>query len=140
MHIQAYLSFEGRCAEAIEFYETALGAKVDMMMRHQDSPDSASASCMPPGSENKVMHAAFRVGETTVLASDGLCSGKPNFQGISLSLTAKDDADAERLFQALADGGRVHQPLIKTFFSSRFGVLADRFGVSWMVLTAPAAG
>lgn len=92
---------------------------------------------VPPGSENKIMHASFRIGETTVMASDGRCLGKPSFQGFSLSITAPNDTEADRLFAALADGGQVQMPLTKTFFSSRFGMVADRFGVSWMIIVAP---
>ena len=135
MQVQPYLFFEGRCEEAIEFYKKALGAQVGMLMRYKDSPEPAPGM-VPPGSENKVMHASFRVGEATVLASDGRCMGKPSFQGISLALTVPDDAQAERWFAALADGGQVQMPLTKTFFSSRFGMVAVRFGVSWMVLVA----
>jgi PhnB protein len=90
---------------------------------------------VPPDSGNKIMHATLKVGDSNVMASDGRCLGKPNFDGFSLSLTAANESDAERLFKALADGGTVHQPLIKTFFASRFGMVADRFGVQWMVLT-----
>lgn len=132
MQIQPYLFFDGRCEEAIEFYRKALGAEVTMLMRFKDSPEPPRDAA--PGSENKIMHAALRIGETTVMASDGSCLGMPKFQGFSLSISAANDADAERLFKSLSDGGQVHQPLIKTFFSSRFGMLADRFGVQWMVL------
>jgi len=137
MQLQPYLFFEGRCEEAIEFYRSALGAEVTMLMRFKDNPEPPPPGTVPPGSENKVMHANFRIGETTVLASDGRCGGRPTFQGFSLALTPKTDAEAERLFASLAAGGQVQQPLIKTFFSSRFGVVADRFGVSWMVYVAP---
>jgi PhnB protein len=130
MHIEPYLFFNGRCDEAIEFYRRALGAEVTMVMRFKESPDPAS---IPPGSEDKVMHASLRIGETTVLASDGHSQGKPSFQGFSLSLTASNDAQVERIFAALAEGGQVQMPPAKTFFSSRFGMVADRFGVPWMV-------
>ena len=134
MHIEPYLFFNGRCDEAIEFYRRALGAEVTMVMRFKESPDPAS---IPPGSEDKVMHASLRIGETTVLASDGHSQGKPSFQGFSLSLTASNDAQVERIFAALAEGGQVQMPPAKTFFSSRFGMVADRFGVPWMVIVAP---
>jgi PhnB protein len=137
MQVQPYLFFDGRCEEAIEFYRKALGAEVTMLMRFKDSPEPPQPGMAPPGSENKVMHAAFRVGEATVMASDGHCMGKPSFQGFSLSLTVATDAEAERLFAALGDGGQVQMPLTKTFFSSRFGMVADRFGVSWMLVVAP---
>jgi PhnB protein len=134
MRVQPYLFFEGRCDEALEFYRRALGAEVEMLMRFKDSPDPGSC---PPGAEDKVMHASFRIGDATLMASDGRCQGQPSFQGISLSLTAADDAEAERRFAALAEGGQVQVPLEKTFFSSRFGMVADRFGVPWMVVVAP---
>jgi PhnB protein len=137
MQVQPYLFFDGYCEEAIEFYKKALGAKVEMLMRFKDSPEPAQPGMHPPGSENKVMHATLRIGETTVMASDGHCKGKPSFQGFSLSVTAANDAEAERLFAALGNGGQVQMPLAKTFFSSRFGMVADRFGVGWMVIVAP---
>jgi PhnB protein len=134
MLVQSYLFFDGRCEEALEFYRKKLGAEVTMLMRFKDSPEPHQPGMVSPGSENKVMHASFRIGETTVMASDGRCLGKPSFQGFALSLTVADDAEAERMFAALGDGGQVQMPLTKTFFSSRFGMVADRFGVSWMVL------
>ncbi|HEY2925934.1 VOC family protein [Piscinibacter sp.] len=137
MQVQPYLFFDGRCEEAVEFYRRVLGAEVTTLMRIKDSPEPCPSDMIPPGSENKVMHLSLRIGDTTLMASDGRCQGKPNFQGFSLSLNAADDAHAERLFAALADGGQVQMPLAKTFFSSRFGMVADRFGVSWMVIVAP---
>jgi PhnB protein len=137
MIVQPYLFFDGRCEEAVEFYKKALGAEVTMLMRYKDSPDPPPPGMVAPGSENKVMHTSFRIGETTVMASDGQCQGRPNFQGFSLSLTVPNKAEAERLFAALADGGQVQMPLTKTFFSSRFGMVADRFGVPWMIVVAP---
>lgn len=134
MQIQPYLFFDGRCDEAIEFYQRALGAKVTMLMRFKDSPEPPQPGMNPPGSENKVMHMSFTVGETTILASDGQCLGQPSFKGFALSLTAPNDQEAQRLFNALADGGQVQMPLTKTFFSSCFGMVADRFGVSWMII------
>jgi PhnB protein len=133
MQVQPYLFFDGRCEEAIEFYKKALGAQVDMMMRFKESPEQNSAMCAP-GNENKIMHAAFRIGDTQVMASDGRSEGKPTFQGFSLSITAKDEADADRLFAALGAGGHVQMPMMKTFFSPRFGMVADKFGVGWMVI------
>lgn len=133
MHVQAYLFFEGRCEEAIEFYRQALGAEVTMLMHFKDSPEPIACP-LPPGGEDKVMHACFRIGETSVMASDGRCEGQPGFQGFSLSISVPNEAEADRLFGALADGGQVQMPLTKTFFSPRFGMVADRFGVSWMIL------
>lgn len=134
MQVQPYLFFEGRCEEAIEFYRSALGAKVEALMRYKDSPEPHEPGMIPPGAENKVMHAELRIGETMVMASDGRCLGKPDFQGFALTLPVPNDAEAERLFGLLADGGQVQMPLAKTFFSSRFGALADRFGVPWMII------
>jgi PhnB protein len=134
MQLHPYLQFDGRCDEAVAFYREALGAEVVMLVRFRDGPDPGM---VPPGAEDKVMHMRLRIGETTVLASDGRCLGKPSFQGFSLSLTVASDAEAERCFTALANGGQVQMPLAKTFFSSRFGMVADRFGVSWMVYVGP---
>lgn len=131
--VQSYLFFDGRCEEAIEFYRTALGAEVIMLSRFKDSPDP---NLCAPETEDKIMHASFRIGDTSLMASDGRCQGKSKFQGFSLSLTVRDEAEAERLFASLADGGQVQMPLAKTFFSPRFGMVADRFGVSWMVFVA----
>jgi PhnB protein len=136
MQVQSYLFFDGRAEEAIEFYRKALGAEVTMLMRFKDSPEPAKPGMVPPGSDNKVMHASLRIGDATVMASDGRCQGKPSFSGFALSLTAKSEAEADRLFAALGDGGQVQMPLTKTFFSPRFGMVADRFGVSWMILVA----
>lgn len=136
MPIQPYLFFDGRCEEAIDYYRKVLGAEVIRLMRFKESPDPPQPGMVPPGAENKVMHASFRISDTTVMASDGRCGGQPNFQGFSLALTVPDEAVAERLFAALADGGQVQMPLARTFFSPRFGMVADRFGVSWMILVA----
>ena len=137
MQVQPYLFFDGRCEEALDFYKQVLGAQVEMLMRYKDSPDPVPAGMVPPGSETKVMHACFRIGDTAVMASDGHCAGKPSFQGFSLSITAKDEGHADRLFASLTQGGQVQMPLQKTFFSPKFGMLADRFGVGWMVIVAP---
>jgi PhnB protein len=134
MLVQPYLFYNGRCEEAVEFYKSALGADVTMLMRYKDSPEPPRPGMVPPGSENKVMHASFKIGDTQVMASDGECSGKTNFQGFSLSITAANGAEAERLFAALSKGGQVQMPLAKTFFASHFGMVADRFGVGWMVI------
>jgi PhnB protein len=135
--VEPYLFLDGRCEEALEFYRRTLRAEVTTLMRFKDSPEPQQPGMVPPGSENKVMHASFRVGDSTLMASDGRCLGKPNFQGFSLSITVPNDAEAERLFAALGDGGQVQMPITKTFFSSRFGTVADRFGVSWMVIVGP---
>jgi PhnB protein len=130
--IQPYLFFNGRCDEAIEFYRRALGAEVAMLMRNKDAPPDAQMP-LPPGSENKVMHATLNVGGGVVMASDGMCSGTPEFKGFSLSLAYPTEAECQRVFAALADGGRIDMPLGKTFWSGCFGMATDRFGVQWMV-------
>ena len=133
MQVQPYLFFEGRCEEAVNFYVKTLGAKVDVLMRYKDSPEPPQPGMCPPHSENKVMHGAMRIGETVVMVSDGRCGGQPKFEGFALSLDATDAAHANRMFAALGEGGQVRMPLGKTFFSPCFGMVADRFGVSWMV-------
>ena len=133
MNVEPYLFFEGRCEEAVEFYRRALGAEVTALKRFKDSPEPPPPGMVPPGAENKVMHANFRIGDTTVMASDGRCTGKPSFQGFSLSIDAASDAEADRLFAALGDGGQVQMPMSKTFWVESFGMLTDRFGTSWMV-------
>ena len=136
MQVEPYLFFDGRCEEAIEFYKATLGAEVTMLARFKDAP-SSEPGMTPPGSENKVMHARFHLGDTAVLASDGQCLGNPSFKGFSLSLNAASEDDAAKMFTALSDGGQVQMPLTKTFFSPAFGMVANRFGVSWMVYVAP---
>ena len=134
--VQPYLFFNGNCEQAVEFYRTALGAHVEMMMRFKDSPEPHPPGMVPPGHENKIMHTSFRVGETTVMASDGCPSEKTSFQGFSLSLTVPNETEADRAFAALSKGGQVKMPLTKTFWSPRFGMVEDRFGVGWMVSVA----
>jgi PhnB protein len=134
MQVESYLNFDGRCEEALEFYRRALGAEVTMLMRYKDSPEPCAPGMIPPGAENKVMHASFRIGNTSVMASDSHCQGKPNFHGFSLSIMVKSEDEAQRLFTALGDGGQVHMPLTKTFFSPSFGMVGDRFGLCWMIL------
>jgi PhnB protein len=134
MKVQAYLAFDGRCDEALEYYRQTLGAELTMMLRFKDAPMPLDPKMVPPGNEGKVMHMQFRIGETTLLASDGRCTGATKFQGFSLALYATDEAEAKQKFNALADGGQVHMPLDKTFFSPCFGIVVDRFGVSWMVI------
>jgi PhnB protein len=137
MQIQPYLFFDGRAEEAIEFYRSALGAEVLTLLRFKDGPEPTTPGMVPPGAENKIMHSSFRIGDTTVMASDGRCLGKPAFQGFSLSFTVPSEAEAERLFSVLGKEGQVQMPLAKTFFSPRFGMVADRFGVSWMIHVEP---
>lgn len=132
MQVQPYLFFDGRCDEALDFYRSTLGAEVLMLMRFKESPDPCA---IPSENADKVMHAAFRIGSTTLFASDGHCKGKALFQGFSLSLEVANVDEAERLFAAIGDGGEVQMPMTKTFFSPRFGMVADKFGVSWMIIT-----
>jgi PhnB protein len=132
MNVQPYLFFEGQCEEAIEFYRGAVGAEVQGLMRYKESPDQENIP--PRASAEKVMHASLAIGQSTIMMSDGQCSGKPAFNGVSLALTVSDEAEAQRAFSALADGGQPFMPLTKTFFSPQFGMLTDRFGLMWMVM------
>lgn len=133
MHVQAYLFFDGRCEEALDFYRTAIGAKDVNIMRYKDSPEQ-HPGMTPPGAESKVMHSSFRVGDTLVMASDGHCKSQPRFEGFSLVINADSISEAERVFGALSNQGNADMPLTKTFFSPAFGMLHDKFGVSWMVI------
>ncbi|HYF36454.1 MAG TPA: VOC family protein [Prosthecobacter sp.] len=141
--VEAYLDFNGRCEEALEFYKKALDAKVDAMMRFSDAPPSDEPSAEgcggPPSDPNKIMHSVFRIGDYQVMASDCRCEGQPKFQGFSLTLGLATEAEADKYFNALAEGGKVEMPLSKTFWSPRFGVVSDRFGLSWMINVHPAA-
>ncbi len=142
MPVQAYLFFDGRCEEAIDFYKRALGAKVEVLMRYRDNPESnadANPGCgAPAGSEDKIMHAELRIDDTTIMVSDGHCGGKPVFQGFGLAITKPDAKSVEKTFGALSESGQVVAPLTPTFFSPSFGMVADRFGVTWMVLAEMA--
>jgi PhnB protein len=135
--VQPYLFFGGRCEEALEFYRTAIGAEVDMIMRHKDSPEPPPPGMLAEGFENKIMHTSFRVGSTTIMASDGCSQGEGNFNGFVLSITLPNEAEADRAFAALSEGGEVKMPLGKTFWSPKFGMLTDRFGLGWMITVAP---
>ena len=135
--IQPYLFFGGRCEEALEFYRTAVGAEVQMMMRYKDNPERDSERAIAPCFHDKVMHATFQIGGSTLMASDGMCEGTPNFDGFSLSINVPDEAEAERVYNALVhDGGLATMPLEKTFWAPKFGMLTDRFGVGWMISVA----
>ena len=135
MLMQPYVFFDGRCEEAIDFYKKAIGAKTEMLMRWRDCPDK---SAVTPQNADKVMHACVEVGDMKLLASDGRCEGKPDFKGFALTLSAKTEAEADKLFTALSNGGQVQMPLTKTFFSPKFGMCADKFGVGWMVMVESA--
>jgi len=134
MLIQSYLFFDGRAEEAIDFYKKAVGAKVEMLMRNKESPDPKMCT---PSTEEKIMHAAIKIGETTVMLSDGYAKGQPKFEGFGLALSTKTGAEADKIFDALSDGGKVSMPLSKTFFSASFGMLHDKFGVQWMIMVSP---
>lgn len=137
-YVQPYLFFAGRCEEALAFYQAAIGAQVELSMRYQDSPEAAPPGMVPPGWERKIMHASFRIGETRLMASDG-CGGNETFNGFSLSLALPTEAEAQRAFAALAEGGQVTMPLTRTFWSPCFGMLTDRYGLGWMVTVDAAA-
>jgi PhnB protein len=134
MHVQPYLFFDGRCEQALDFYQKTLGAKVEAVIRYKENPEPKHN---PPNSDDKVMHACFRIGDTQIMASDGNCAGKPTFQGFSLTINANDTAEANQRFNALAEGGQVQMPLGETFFAKSFGMVADRFGMGWMVIAGP---
>lgn len=134
MLVQSYLFLDGRAEEAIAFYKQAVGATVDMLMRNKESPEPTMCG---PGNEEKILHAAIRIGETTVMLSDGYAKGQPKFEGFGMALSVKTEAEADKIFAALSDGGKVDMPQTKTFFSPRFGMLHDKFGVQWMVLVSP---
>ena len=131
MQVQPYLFFDGRCDDALDFYKKAIGADVKMLMRWKDSPDKSMCTA---SNADKVMHSQFQVGETTIMASDGRNSGAPKFDGFALTIAAKDEAEADKIFADLGAGGQVTMPMSKTFFSPRFGMLADKFGVHWMIM------
>jgi PhnB protein len=140
MQTQIYLFFDGRLDEAIAFYKKTLGIEVEMLMRFKENPDlEKNPAICPPGSENKIMHSCFKLGDQRVMASDGYAKGQPEFKGFCLSLSVDTEAEADRLFAALGDGGKVEMPLAKTFFSPKFGMVQDRFGVGWMVLVPQPA-
>ena len=131
MNVQTYLFLDGRTEEALAFYKKAVGAEVTMLMKFRESPDKSQ---IPPGADDKVMHAVFRVGDTPIMISDGMNNGRPKFEGFALSVNANDVAEAQKYFNALLDGGEVTMPLAETFFAKSFGMLKDKFGVHWMVI------
>ena len=135
MKVQPYVFFDGKCEEALEFYKRAIGAKVNALMRFGEAPDQSQ---IKPESKNKVMHSAFQIGETEILASDGYCLGAPAFQGFALTINAADTAEAMRMFTGIAEGGKIQMPLEKTFFAASFGIAVDKFGVNWMVIADKA--
>lgn len=138
VQVQTYLFFEGRCEEALTFYKETLGAEIGPVLRFRDNPDDPARTMFPPGAGDMVMHASMKIGETTILVSDGRCSGKPGFHGMSLTVVLPQAAAAEGVFRALAGTGQVRMPLRRTFFSPAFGMVTDKFGVEWMIYTAGA--
>ena len=143
MQTQIYLFFDGRLDDALDFYKKTLGIEVEMLMRFKDAPADpnvpADPNCAPPANMDGVMHSSFKLGGQSIMASDGNCGGKPEFKGFALSLAVKTEGEADKLFAAMSQGGQVTQPLIKTFFSPKFGMLIDKFGMNWMVVVEQAA-
>ena len=136
MNVQTTLNFYGRTEEAVEFYRRAIGAEILFMMRFRDCPDR---SLMRPGMEEKIFHATFRIGSTEIMASDCGCERPPaksTFAGFTFALRVETPEKAERFFAALSDGGQVQIPLLKNFFAERYGIVIDRFGISWKIMVA----
>lgn len=131
--VQPYLFFGGQCEEALKFYEQAVGSTVVMKMRFNECPEPLPEGTIQPGFEDKIMHSSFTVGKMTLMASDG-CGDATNHEGFRLALCVPTEADCDRVFNALADGGNVDMPLEKTFWSPRYGMVTDKFGVGWMVM------
>lgn len=136
--IQPYLFFRGRCEEAIEYYKKVLGAEVLMMMRFGDNPDQPGCDVVPAEFANRIMHASLRIAGTDVMMSDGMKSGPLDFECMSLSLAVWVEAECDRIYNALAADGTVQMPIGPTFFAKRFGAVADKFGVSWMIIVPNA--
>ena len=134
--VQPYINFDGRCEEALELYKKAIGARVEMMMRCKEAP-MAPGQKLSPGSEDKILHVAFWVGDSLLMGSDGYNKGATEFKGISLSITARDPAEAKRFLEGLSAGGKVTMPLQETFYSPCFGMLEDKFGLGWLVIVQP---
>lgn len=130
--ITPYLFFGGRCDEALEFYKETIGAEVVFIMRFNESPDPPPPGMIPPGFENKVMHCTFTVAGNSIMASDGDSVGE-KFKGFRLSLALPTDVEARDVFAKLAEGGSVQMEINKTFWSSCFGMVTDKFGLAWMV-------
>ena len=135
MNVTPYLMFNGHCEEAINFYKAELGAEVLAMLRFKENPPPPDK--VPPNWDNKIMHSCFKIGDTQIMATDGDSADKRGFNGVTLSIQVNSEAEADRAFNGLSKGGQVKMPLAKTFFSPRFGMVSDRFGVSWMVVTSP---
>jgi PhnB protein len=138
--VTTYLNFNGRCEEAIEFYTGALGAKLIMLLRYKDNPEPLPPGVSHQGMEEKVMHTSFRIGDTVLMASDGGCKEGRKFEGFNLAFTVSTEAEADAAYVALAEGGEVQMPLMKTFFSPRFGMVADKFGIMWTIMVQGRQG
>jgi len=131
MKLHTYLNYGGNCAEAFRFYETHLGGKIGMMMTFAQSPNPESA---PPGMKDGILHASMELGQTRIMASDVAPDRFQPMRSVYLSLSLDSDAEAERIYKLLAESGEVFMPMQETFFATRFGMLRDRFGTSWMIL------
>ncbi len=138
MAVLAYLDFDGKCEEALQFYCQTFGAEIKALMRFEQSPEPAPEGMMPPNTGHKVMHSELKIGDSVVMASDCHCSGNPKFQGISLTYSSPSTATIEKVFAGLSAGGKVEMPLSKTFWSPLFGTVTDRYGVTWMVMAEAA--
>jgi PhnB protein len=138
MQVTPYLYFNGRCEEALSFYQQTIGARVECQMRFSDCPGELDPNMVPPGTEHRIMHAAFKLGETTIFAADGCASAEMKPAGFGLSLQTPDVAEAEQLFNALAWEGEVRMAMTKTFFSPSFGIVVDKFGVNWLIYVPQA--
>ena len=130
MHINPYLIFDGRCEEAFRFYEKCFKGKIIAMLTHKGTPAEAH---VPAAWIDKILHARLDIGDQVLMASDAPPGRYEKPAGFSVSLQVKDPAEAERLFNALAEKGEIRMPLEKTFWSPRFGMLVDRFGIPWMI-------
>jgi PhnB protein len=133
MQVQPYVCFEGQCEEAIAFYREAIGAEVVRLMRFKEAPGALESGMIPPTAGEKVMHADLKIGEDHLLVSDGRMGEPARFQGISLALQVPTEAAADKAFAGLSAGGQVTMPLAPTFWSKKFGMVTDKFGVAWMV-------
>jgi len=129
-----YVSYDGNCEAAFKFYEKALGAKIEMLLRNEEAPPEMPS---PPERKQKIMHGRISIDGQTLMASDTPPEHFHKPQGFSVSLTVSDPAEAERKFKALLEGGSVMMPFGKTFFSRGFGMGTDQFGIPWMVYCPP---
>jgi PhnB protein len=131
MQLHTYLNYGGNCEQAFKFYEQHLGGKITMMMKHGENPTPGQA---PPEWNNAVLHARMQLGGTELLGADIPPDRFQPIRSAYLSLTVDSDKEAERVHDLLADGGQIFMPMQETFFASRFSMLRDRFGTSWMIV------